>query len=64
MRVNGKELFLKQETSLASFLEEQGYDSSRVAVERCGQIVPRSAFGQTLLQQEDTLEIVRFVGGG
>ena len=64
MKVNGKEFPLEQGLSLASFLESQGYDPDRVAVERCGEIVPRSAFGQTVLRPEDCLEIVRFVGGG
>lgn len=36
----------------------------RVAVERNGDIVPRSKWETTELREEDKLEIVQFVGGG
>ena len=36
----------------------------KVAVERNGEIVPRSAHGSTLLADGDQLEIVVAVGGG
>jgi hypothetical protein len=35
-----------------------------VAVERNGAIVPKSAFGSTLLEEGDVVEIAHFVGGG
>jgi sulfur carrier protein len=36
----------------------------KVAVERNGEIVPKSAHGATLVQDGDRLEIVVAVGGG
>ncbi len=36
----------------------------RIAIERNGDIVPRSQFEQVVLQPGDTLEIVGAVGGG
>ena len=36
----------------------------RLAVERNGNIVPRARYGETVLEDGDVLEIVRFVGGG
>jgi thiamine biosynthesis protein ThiS len=36
----------------------------QVAIELNGTIVPRDTFGDTVLQDGDRLEIVRFVGGG
>jgi thiamine biosynthesis protein ThiS len=35
-----------------------------VVVERNRSIVPRDAYGSTLLAEGDALEIVHFVGGG
>jgi thiazole synthase len=35
-----------------------------VAVERNLEIVPKSAFGTTEIQEGDRLEIVHFIGGG
>lgn len=64
MKVNGEQKPLTAPDSLQAFLQAQGYDPMRVAVERNGEIVPRAAFADTMLQEEDTLEIVAFVGGG
>jgi sulfur carrier protein len=36
----------------------------RIAVERNGEIVPRSQFGEQMLADGDRLEIVVAVGGG
>ena len=47
--------------SLLATLELAG---KKVAVERNGEIVPRSAHGSTMLLDGDRLEIVVAVGGG
>lgn len=64
VKVNGKHEALITPVSLQAYLEKQGYRDTRVAVERNGQIVPRAAYGETVLCDSDTLEIVSFVGGG
>jgi len=48
-------------SELVSRLELQG---KRVAVERNGEIVPKSAHASTLIADGDRLEIVAAVGGG
>ncbi|MBQ4480578.1 MAG: sulfur carrier protein ThiS [Victivallales bacterium] len=50
--------------NLAEYLAVQGYEVTRLAVERNGDIVPKAQYAQTLLQDGDVVEIVRFVGGG
>lgn len=64
MRVNGSECQLKEPVSLAQYLRQEGYGEGRVAVEKNGEIVPKSHFQDTVLSDSDTLEIVHFVGGG
>ena len=64
MRVNGKDIELKRGMTLAEFLAEHNYRAELVAVERNGQIVPRTEFGAAVLTDGDELEIVSFVGGG
>lgn len=64
MKVNGISQNLSERVTLRCFLEGNGYDCTRVAVERNGEIVPRGSFGDILLDDSDTIEIVRFVGGG
>lgn len=50
--------------TLGELLESLQLTQNAVAIEYNGSIVARSAFSQTLLQDGDRLEIVRFVGGG
>ncbi len=64
MKVNGEEKKLEQNMTLEQFLEGQGYDPKRVAVELNGEILPKSDFKFRELSDADTLEIVHFVGGG
>lgn len=64
MRVNGCIVSLNEPQSLFDFLEGQNYDITKIAVERNGEIVPKSTYKIVMLDDEDTLEIVRFVGGG
>ncbi|WP_186431480.1 sulfur carrier protein ThiS [Clostridium sp. BSD9I1] len=64
MRVNGTDISLNGAQSLFDFLKGQNYDITKIAVERNGEIVSKSAYKIVMLDDEDTLEIVRFVGGG
>ena len=64
MKVNGQQEFLEEAISLAELLVAKGYASSKVAVELNGRIVLRTEYASTILQDEDVLEIVCFVGGG
>jgi sulfur carrier protein len=64
MKVNGKIRKLEAKQSLADFLQNSGYDTRIIAVERNGEIVPKAAYPDILLTDQDTLEIVNFMGGG
>lgn len=61
--INGEALPAAGKT-LAAYLEEAGYPLNRVAVERNGDIVPKAGYQETVLRDGDTIEVVRFVGGG
>lgn len=67
VKINGIEKELPANTTVSQYLEyleSQGYRINLVAVERNGDIVPKSAYDATLLQDLDELEVVSFVGGG
>ena len=64
MRVNSKQVVLKESVALEKFLESNGYALTKVAVELNGKIVLRKEYASTILQDTDVLEIVCFVGGG
>ena len=50
--------------SIADLVRSLELDPAKVAVERNGEIVPRSTLGEVALGDGDVLEIVHFVGGG
>ncbi len=64
MICNGQAITLDAPVTLREFLTAQSYDPTRVAVERNGEVVRRADFDRIQLTDDDTLEIVRFVGGG
>ena len=63
VKVNGAELDIAGKT-VAQYLSTTNYDPKRIAVERNGDIVFKSQYEATSLQDGDSLEIVSFVGGG
>jgi len=63
--INGKARVLAEDAaSVAALVRSLGFEGKRVAVERNGEIVPKSRYDATPLADGDTLEIVRAVGGG
>lgn len=64
MQVNGEKLVLTKQISLAMFLQQRQYRAERVVAELNGTIVPKGSYDEIILQNEDVLEIVSFVGGG
>lgn len=64
LTVNGVPHSFEQNPNLSQLLETLNLAGKRLAVERNGEIVPRSQFGETVLTDGDQLEIVVAVGGG
>lgn len=63
--VNGKAMQLATEAmSVQALVEHMQLTGKRIAIERNGDIVPRSQFADVQLQADDRLEIVGAVGGG
>jgi sulfur carrier protein len=64
VKVNGTFVELDKEQTLYDFIIMQKFDFTTIAIERNGEIVPKATYKEVLLENEDSLEIVRFVGGG
>ena len=64
LTINGEARALAAPATVASLLEAMNLAGKRVAVERNGDIVPRSQHGETALAGGDRIEIVVAVGGG
>ena len=64
LSVNGQIRRVEPGVNVARLLEALELSGKRVAVERNGEIVPRSRYLVTSLEDGDALEIVVAVGGG
>ena len=62
--INGERRQLDAPVNCAELLARLELTGKRVALERNGEIVPRSRFPEQLLTDGDRLEIVVAVGGG
>jgi sulfur carrier protein len=62
--INGTTRQLPDSTGVAALIEEMGLTGKRIALERNGEIVPRSLFAVQQLADGDKLEVVVAVGGG
>jgi sulfur carrier protein len=62
--INGEPQQLPALMTVSALLETRGLAGMRVAVERNGEIVPKSRHAETLLTSGDQIEIVVAVGGG
>ncbi len=67
LRVNGEDMVFSPAPpglSVADLLERLALDPERVVVEYNGKIIQAAERGTTPLQDDDSLEIIHFVGGG
>jgi thiamine biosynthesis protein ThiS len=67
LKINGKETPFaddKMPATLTALLSVLGVDSATVVAELDGQIIERANFTATPLKDGQSIELVRFVGGG
>ncbi|MGH8706007.1 MAG: sulfur carrier protein ThiS [Burkholderiales bacterium] len=62
--VNGDAQRLERPLAVSELIRRMALAGKKIAVERNGEIVPRSAHGSTTVLDGDRLEIVVAVGGG
>ena len=63
VKINGEEKEIAGK-NLLEYLLEAGFEPERVVVERNLDIIPKDELGNTIIQDEDVIEVLRFVGGG
>ena len=61
--VNGQQKNIAGQ-NLQQYLTEAGFEVNRVVVERNLEIVPKDELGNITIQDQDSIEVLRFVGGG
>lgn len=61
--INGENVNADGKT-IAEYLEATDFDIRLIAIERNGEIVAKSQYGEIMLKDGDSVEVVSFVGGG
>jgi thiamine biosynthesis protein ThiS len=62
--INGKPVEIAPVATLKELITVKNLPELQVVLELNGELIPRDNWGQTSVQAGDTIEILRFVGGG
>ena len=62
--INGKSETVDPDITINDFLKQKRLDPEKVVVEHNLEIVERENYGNVRLNENDNLEVLRFVGGG
>jgi thiamine biosynthesis protein ThiS len=62
--INGESKEVQGTPTLAELITQLDLPAARIAVELNREVVRRSDWGNTMVHEDDRIEIVHFVGGG
>ena len=62
--LNGKQIEINSVETILDLLKYKGLEPERVVVEYNHGIVKRDEWDKIILKENDSLEVLRFVGGG
>ena len=62
--VNGIAIYVSAGKTIAGFIAQKGLNRAAIVVEHNYEIVKQEQYDTVVLNQDDKLEIVTFVGGG
>ncbi len=63
VKVNG-EIIKASGKTILEMLEDEGYDSKKVVVELNLMIIPKEDYDKIIIKDNDSIEVLSFVGGG
>lgn len=64
IKINGKECNDAQGKTMMTYLKENNFNTKLIAVELNGNILSKKEYDTYIINDEDVIEIVHFVGGG
>ena len=64
LSINGHDQEFQEPLMVRQLVEKMNLQGKRLAIEKNGEIIPRSSFENTYLKSGDEIEIVVAVGGG
>ena len=62
-KINGKIVAAEGKT-ISEYLKMEEYREDSIVVEYNLEILPKDAYAETVIKEEDSIEIVQFMGGG
>ena len=64
IQLNGKKITIKPKFTIMDLLIKYNLNKNKIAIEYNGTIIPKSEYKKKYLKNNDSLEIVHFIGGG
>ncbi len=64
IKINGEEKVIPTDCTLDTFIQQANVQRHSFVVELNGQIIDKDTYASSFLKEDDTIEIIRFVGGG
>ena len=64
IQLNGEAYSIEEGIPLNSLIDQLQMRRMRIAVEINHQVVPKAKYADTVLNRDDKVEIINFVGGG
>ena len=62
--INGDKKLISVSSNLSDVLKNFEIDANKIAIEINKKVIPKSLYKNTLIKNEDKIEIVQFIGGG
>ncbi len=64
IEINGKDETVEKKLNLAEFVAAKKLSPEKIVIEHNLRVVPRDKWRNIILQENDHIEIISFVGGG
>ena len=64
IQLNGKKITIKPNITVFDLLKKYKLINRKIAIEYNGKILQKNSFKKKLLNNDDKIEIVHFIGGG
>ena len=64
IKVNGKYMFIKQKASVQDLIQALKVPPKKIAIEMNREILDKKKLKKKMLKNNDSIEIVHFIGGG
>ena len=64
IQLNGKKVSIRANLSILDLLKKYKLINKKIAIEYNGKILQKNSFKKKLLNNNDKIEIVHFIGGG